>query len=120
MSKSRSVHYTIQFDVTDGNMGEFESLADKAIATVEADEPDCVAYRWDLNGSSVRLFERFTDEAAMMAHLGGSVATDIFPKLMAIAPVSRFDIHGDVSDEARAALEAFGGTIYTCWKGFDR
>jgi len=120
MSRDNSVHYTIQFDVTDGKMDEFESLTDEAVATVEANEPGCAAYRWDINGSSVRLHERFTDEAAMVAHMSSSVATDLFPKLMAIAPVSSFDIHGDVSDESRAALEGFGGTIYGSWKGFNR
>lgn len=53
----------------------------------------------------------------MMAHAGGSAATDVFPKLMEISTVSRFDIFGD---DARGALEGMGGTVYAGWKGFDR
>jgi hypothetical protein len=46
----------------------------------------------------------------MMAHAGGSAATDVFSKLMEISTVSRFDILGEVSDDARGALEG-GGTV---------
>jgi len=39
---------------------------------------------------------------------------------MEISAVSRFDILGDVSDDARGALVGMGGTVYAGWKGFDR
>lgn len=116
------IYYNIQFDVADGKMPEFEQLAQQACDTCEADEPGTLVYRWqiDASGSRVQLHERFSDEAAMMVHLGGPVATGIFPKLMEISEVSLFDVHGDPGSEAAATLAAFGATTFGGWKGFDR
>ena len=116
------IHYTIQFDVAEGKMPDFSSLAQEACDTCEASEPGTLVYRWQIDdsGTRVQLHERFSDEAAMLAHLGGPVATGIFPKLMDISEVTRFDVHGDPSAEALATLTAFGGTTFGQWKGFDR
>lgn len=120
MSRDDTIHYTLQMDVADGKMPEFEALADEAIADVQANEPGTLVYRWDASGMSIRLHERFADEAAMMTHASGTAATEIFPKLMEISAVSSFDVHGNVSDDAKAALEGLGGTVFGDWKGFDR
>jgi quinol monooxygenase YgiN len=116
------IHYTLQFDVSDGKMPEFESLAQEACDSCKANEPATLVYRWQIDdsGSRVQLHERFTDEAGMMAHLGGPVATEIFPKLMAISEVTRFDVHGNPSASAAETLAAFGATTFGQWKGFDR
>lgn len=120
--RTDQIHYTLQFDVAEGKMPEFEALADRAVAVVEADEPGTVSYRWQLggSGSTVQLHERFVDEAAMGTHLAGPVATEVFPKLMEISEVTRFDVHGDVGAESTEALVNFGASIYGSWKGFDR
>ena len=120
MSRDDLIHYTIQMDVADGKMSEFEALADEAISLVQETEPECVAYRWDMNGQSVRLHERFANEAAMMVHATGPAATEIFPKLLEISNVSSFAVHGDLSEEAQAQLAAFGAEVFPSWKGFDR
>ena len=116
------IHYTLQFDVADGKMSEFSALAQEACDACEANEAGTLVYRWqiDSSGSRVQLHERFADEAAMLTHLGGPVATGIFPKLMEISDVTRFDAHGDVGAEAAATLAAFGATTFGSWKGFDR
>ena len=120
--RADQIHYTIQFDVGEGKMPEFDGLAQQACDKCEADEPGTLVYRWqvDESGSRVQLHERFTDEAAMLAHLGGPVATQIFPKLMEIAQVTRFDVHGNPSPQGAETLAAFGGTVFSQWKGFDR
>jgi quinol monooxygenase YgiN len=120
--KQDGIHYTLQFDVPEANMPEFASLAQQACDTCEPTEPGTLVYRWQIDdsGSRVQLHERFTDEAAMLAHLGGPAATEIFPKLMAISEVTRFDVHGDPSAAAAETLAAFGATTYGQWKGFDR
>ena len=119
--RADQVHYTIQFDVAEGKMAEFEDLTQQAIDGSQ-EEPGTLVYRWqiDESGSSVQLHERFADEAAMGAHMGGHAATEIFPKLMEISNVSRFDVHGDISAESTEALKGFGATIFSGWKGFDR
>ena len=116
--RSDQIHYTLQFDVADGKMDEFEALADEAIAQTK-DEPGTLVYRWQQggSGSSVQLHERFADEAAMGAHLTN--ATDVFGRLMGVSEVTRFDVHGDISPESTEALEGFGATIYKSWKGYD-
>lgn len=118
--RNDQIHYTLQFDVAEGKMAEFESYAKEAIDYTEANEPGTIVYRWQIEGSKVQLHERFTDEAAMLAHMGGKAATEAFPKLMEVSEVTRFDVHGDVSDEAAEGLLGFGATIFSSWKGFDR
>ena len=116
--RTDQIHYTLQFDVPDGNMAAFEALADEAIAQTR-DEPDTLVYRWQKgsSGSNVQLHERFTDEAAMGAHM--AAATEIFGRLLEVAPMTRFDVHGDLSPESTEALEGFGATIYSGWRGYD-
>jgi quinol monooxygenase YgiN len=120
--RADSIHYTLQFDINDGKMSDFESLAQKACDTVLDTEPGTITYGWQVDGSGtkVQLHERFDSEASMLAHLGGPVATGIFPELMAISDVTRFDVHGDPSPEAAEVLGNFGGTVFGGWKGFDR
>ena len=120
--RADQVHYTLQFDVAEGKGPEFASLVDKANAIVQAEEPGTVVYRWqaDPSGNSVQLHERFADEAAMGVHMAGPAATEVFPALMEISEVTRFDVHGDVGAESTEALTNFGATIFSSWKGFDR
>lgn len=120
--RNDQIHYTIQFDVAEGKVAEFERLAQEAIDIVEPAEPETLVYRWQIDGSGsrIQLHERFPNEAAMLAHLSGPAATQIFPKLMEISEVSRFDVHGDPSPEAAETLAAFGATTFGTWKGFDR
>jgi len=115
--RTDQIHYTLQFDVADGKMAEFEALADEAI-TQTRDEPGTLVYRWQMGSpSTVQLHERFADEAAMGAHL--AAATEVFGKLMEVSEVTRFDVHGDISNESTEALEGFGATIYKSWKGYE-
>ncbi len=116
--RTDQIHYTLQFDVAEDKMAEFEALADEAIAQTR-DEPGTLVYRWQIGGAgpSVQLHERFADEAAMGAHL--AAATDVFGRLMGVSEVTRFDVHGDISAESTEALEGFGATIYKTWKGYD-
>jgi quinol monooxygenase YgiN len=116
------IHYTLQFDVEDGKLPEFETLTQEACDVCEASEPGTLVYRWQIDDtkSRVQLHERFADEAAMLAHLSGPAATEIFPKLMAISEVTRFDVHGDPGPAAAETLAAFGATTFGSWKGFDR
>ena len=116
--RTDQIHYTLQFDVADGKMDEFEALADEAIAQTK-NEPGTLVYRWQKGDaeSSVQLHERFTDEAAMGAHM--EAATEIFGRLLEVSQVSHFDVYGDISSESTEALEGFGATIYKSWKGYD-
>ncbi len=120
--RADQLHYTLQFDVQPGKMPEFEILAQKACDACLADEPGTLVYRWQIDGSGskVQLHERFIDDAAMLVHANGPVATEIFPALMEISEVTRFDVHGDPGAEAAAKLAEYGAAVYTGWKGFDR
>lgn len=120
--RADAIHYTLQFDVAEGKMPDFETLAQKACDECHANEPGTLVYRWqiDESGTRVQLHERFADDAAMMVHANGPAATDIFPKLMEISEVTRFDVHGNPGPEAAAKLAEFGAAVYGDWKGFDR
>ena len=88
----------------------------------EDNEPGTLVCRWQIDeaDSRVQLHERFTDEATMLSHLAGPAAANIFPKLMELSDVTRFDGHGDPGAAAPETLAAFGATTFGAWKGFDR
>lgn len=120
MSWNGSVHNTFQFEIEDGKSEEFASLADAAIGATEGSEPGMTTYRWDVNGTNVLIPEGYSDEAAMMVHLGGPVASDIFPKLLAIAIVDGFDVHGDLGSWAHTGVEGSVATASGSRMGFNR
>ena len=121
MSREDTIHYTLQLDVAEGKMAEFAALADQAISHCEANEPGCLVYKWDGDGQTVRIHERFSDEAAMITHATGPAATEIFPKLLEISElVGSIDVHGDLSPAGMEALVPFGATVHGSWKGFER
>lgn len=114
-------HYTMQFDVAEGKMPEFETLAQEACDLTKASEPGTLVYRWqiDPSGTRVQLHERFADEAALVAHANGAAASTIFPKLLDISELTRFDVHGNPGADATEVLTGSGATIFKKWKGFD-
>jgi hypothetical protein len=52
---------------------------------------------------------------AQLAHLG-----QILGPLDEIAPATRVELYGDLSDEVRQAVAPFGPKIYEHWHGFTR
>ncbi len=114
------VSYLIQFTIADGKSEEFESKARAYTAATEANEPDTLGYQWYRaeEGSICLLQETFASSEALLHHLG-NVGPSL-PELLAIAPITRFEVLGSVSAEARGALDTLGVKYFPLMVGFER
>jgi quinol monooxygenase YgiN len=86
---------------------------------VAANEPGTTHYEWGVNPDGKMLsYERFTDSAAALAHLGGFGPTaERFMK--AVAP-SRLVVFGNPSDELKAAIADWQPEYVTEVSAFSR
>jgi quinol monooxygenase YgiN len=115
------VSYIIEFTIEDGKLDEFKKMATGLAAATEADEPESLTYQWYLAGDDRKclLHEAFASSEAMLHHLG-SVGPSL-PDLLAIAPITRLEVMGAVSDAGREALAGLGPVHYpNRISGFER
>ena len=114
------ISYVIEFTINDGQTDALRSKAEAYIAAAQENEPGTLAYQWYLNadGTTCVLVERFENSGAVMTHLGNIGPS--LPELLAVAPITRFEVLGDASDEVRGALADLGAIHFAHLGGFDR
>ena len=114
------VGYVLEMTIVAGKLDEFKALAEGFIGPTKAEEPGTLTYQWYISedGSRALLHEVFADSAAMLNHLG-RVGPTLGP-LMAIAPITRFEVIGMVSADAKSALADFGAVHFPHFAGFQR
>lgn len=115
-----SVSYLLELTIEPGKLEEFNSLASGFISSVNKDEPGTLGYLWHLSEDNKKalLLETFTDSDALLTHLGNVGPT--LPNLLAVAPITRFEVLGAISDAAREALAPFGVVHFPNVEGFER
>ena len=118
---SNSVSWLLEFTIQDGQLDNFKSLTKEMIEATQSNEPGALNYEYFLeaDGKAGQVYERYTDSAATMVHLGnfGEKFAERF--LAVLAPV-RFFVYGSPSDDVKAALEAFGPVYMEDAGGFAR
>ncbi len=114
------VSYIVEFSIQDGQVESFKEKAQHYAHEVKADEPNTLGYQWYLSedGSKCLVHETFTDSDALLAHLAHVGPT--LPDLLEIAPITRLEVLGDASQEARAALQDFAPSHFEGLTGFTR
>lgn len=114
------IGYILELTIMDGKVDEFKTMAAGFIEAVRADEPETLVYQWYLreDGTRAVLQEMFSSSEALLNHLG-NVGPSL-PTLLAIAPITRFEVIGSASDEAREALAGLGAVHFPRLGGFDR
>ena len=114
------VQYIIELTIAEGKEAEFASKAAAYSAATKDAEPGTLGYNWYRaeNGATCVLHERFETSEALLTHLG-NVGPSL-PELLAIAPITRFEVLGAVSDEARATLDTLGVAHFKHLAGFTR
>jgi quinol monooxygenase YgiN len=117
MSK-QTVGLVVDLTIQEGNFNAFESVAQEMIAGSQK-EPGTLAYEWYLSGDrqSCRLVESYADADAVLAHFAGPVVQAMVPKLLEVASLTRFEVHGDPGAEATEVLAGFGAKIFLPWRG---
>jgi quinol monooxygenase YgiN len=114
------IGYLIELTINDGGLERFKELAGGYVAAVEENEPGTTTYQWYLaeDDSKCLLLEMFTDSDALLQHLA-NVGPSL-PDLLAVAPITRVEVMGTPSDEAREALDGLGASYHSHLTGFQR
>jgi len=117
---TKQVQYTSEFAIIDGKIGEFKRIMHSIIEAVEKNEQDVNAYQVYLNAEESKAFvvERFKNSEAVLIHLAN--VRPVFPELLAIAPIVRLEVFGNLTKDAEVALRSIGADIYQYHKGFVR
>jgi quinol monooxygenase YgiN len=115
------VSWLIELSIKPGELSNMKALMGEMIEATQANEPDTLAYEWHINddGDSCHIYERYTDSAAVLVHLGtfGERFAERF--LSTMDPV-KLTVYGNVSDDARIALDGLGAAYHPSTSGFTR
>jgi len=117
---STVVCWNLQVAVREGRLPDFRSLMNEMVESTRA-EAGTQTYEWFISedGTTCHLYERYTDSAAALVHLGnfGSKFAERF--LSCVEPTG-FTVYGNPSDEVRGALDGFGAAYLGWFGGFSR
>lgn len=102
------------FEIQPGSRAEFETLAKEAANYCDTDEPGTLIYDWYIgeDGTSARIYELYESSEAILAHLGGKVGTEMLPKIMEVAPLTKIEAFGSPSQQLVKAVEALPVIFY--------
>ena len=111
----------LPLSIKDGKLEDFRTLSEDMIGAVQANEPGTLNYEWTLSEDqkTCHTYERFADSAAALAHAGAFGANFAGRFLDCVDPIG-FTVHGNPSDELKAALAACGPAYMTDSGGFAR
>lgn len=117
---TKQVQYTTEFSIIEGKVEEFKRIMHSIIGAVEKNEPDVSGYQLYLNAGENRAFiaEWFKNSEAILVHLAN--VGPKFPELLAVAPVVRLEVFGNLTKEAEEALKSIGAQIFNYQEGFIR
>jgi quinol monooxygenase YgiN len=114
------ISYVIQWTINDGEVENFKAMASGFVSGVKENEPGTLEYQWYIgeDGKHCLLEETFESSETLLTHLG-NVGPSL-PSILAIAPITRLEVRGNPSAEARDALAGLGATHFVQFAGFDR
>lgn len=114
------IQYLVEFTIADGKTEEFKTLIHSIIEKVKKNEPGMDSYQlfYNIGETKSYMLERFPNSAGVMAHLAH--VGPMLPELLELAPITRFEIFGNVSKEVAEAVESLGATTYSYLDGFNR
>lgn len=118
---NNNVHWVLTVDINDGRSDDFKALMTEMVDATKADEPDALIYEWLISGDGkhCHIYERYTDSAATMIHLG-NFGSKFAERFLGMVTPTGLTVYGDPSDEARAALAGLGAVHMEQLGGFAR
>lgn len=113
------IQYAVKWAIHEGKLDEFKALAAEATALVETNEPNMLGYQWYLDADETHctLIEQYPSAEHILVHLGNVGPT--LGKLLEVSDIS-IDVYGEISDEARGALDPLGAIYHHHLSGFSR
>ena len=115
------VYWIIEADVVDGKLDELKSLMTEMSNATKADEAGALNYEWSLSadGGECHIFERYTDSAATMVHMG-NFGSKFAKRFMSVLTPTRCRLYGNPSETVQKAMKPLGAVYLPAAAGFSR
>lgn len=115
------IQWMLELDVADGQLETAKSLMEEMVAATQADEPGALAYEWFISAdnSSIHIYERYADSAAVMVHMG-NFGTKFAERFLGILAPTRIYVYGNASSKVVDALSGLGPVHLAPIGGFAR
>lgn len=118
---SDNVYWLLEVKIKPGEFGNFKALMEEMVNATQANEPNTLNYEWTIteDNQSCHIYERYSDSAATMIHLG-AFGEKFAERFMAAVEPKRFVVYGAPNNEVKEALSGFGPIFMTPFGGFAR
>ena len=118
---NKNVYWLLELEIQAGREKDFQSLMKEMVASTQADEPGTLNYEWttSADGTRCHIYERYTDSAAVLAHLG-NFGQKFAKRFLEILKPVRFVVYGSPDQQVKDALAAFGPVYMNAAEGFSR
>jgi quinol monooxygenase YgiN len=103
--KPEAIQWVVEFTIEKEKLEEFKRYATEMVQLVERTESSTGIYK---------------DSQAGLAHMTGEAVRTIFPKILNVAKITRFEIFGNPSKEILDQLSDFKPKSYGYLTGFTR
>ena len=118
---SEQVAWVLQLSIKEGQYDNVIDLMGQMVAATQADEPGTLSYEWSVNDDKTvcHLYERYTDSAAAMVHMG-SFGQNFMKRFFTFMRPTGIFVYGSASDELQAALAGLKPLYMGAIGGFTR
>jgi len=117
-----ALQWIVELSINEGKQAEFEKLAKEMSDTVRRFEPGTRKYEWFLTekGNKCLIIETYDNSSSGLSHARGEAINRIFPEILKIAKITRFEICGNPSEELLRELMDDNPSVYRVISGFSR
>ncbi len=117
---TETIQYTIEWTIKPGGLEAFKEMAESISKLVEENEPQMKSYQWYFNEDATKGYtiENHTSSDSLLAHLEN--VGEVLPKLLVYCDLSRFEVFGNPTPEAKKALDTLGAKYNGHYTGFER
>lgn len=114
------VSWVIEVEVKAGKLAAFRELMHEMVESGST-EPGTLAYQWFISDDekSVHIYERYTDSAATLIHLG-KFGANFAERFLSLVTPGRFAIYGTPSAAVREACDGLAPAYLGPFGGFIR
>ncbi len=118
--RGNQVQYIVEWSVNEGALDTVKQMAAESVESVEANEPKMMAFHWYVNKEQNKFYlvEWFEDADAIVDHFAN--IGESLGELLNHAQIARYEVFGDLTEEARQAVESLGAQTLGHWDGFTR
>lgn len=120
MLMNNQIQYIVEWTIKDGSLETAKKMVADVTKSVAANEPKMMAFHWYINEDQTKLYlvEWFADAGAIVDHFEN--VGEVLGEFFNYAEISRYEVFGDLTEEARGAVEGLGAQTFNHWDGFTR